>query len=135
MKTKGTIDEKEQLWICDKAEECEYYNCPHKKLHKKETGLVCNAYCEMIQEQVNCIPYVPEQVNEPKKESVMEEKKEEIEVIRLQVKGYDSRQILCGILADAGYPVWVENKGDSYRADYYVCFETKAVEIAEASNK
>lgn len=49
------IDPKEELYICDHAEECNQ-NCTSGMAHIKTTGCCCKS-CNFFGEQVKCIPY------------------------------------------------------------------------------
>ena len=46
-----------------------------------------------------------------------------MQVVRFEIESYNKRAEMCVALAEAGYPVWVEEKKDFMPSRYYVCVE------------
>ena len=54
-----------------------------------------------------------------------------MKVVRFEIESYNKRAEMCGALAEAGYPVWVEEKKEYMPTRYYVCVEIRECDLQE----
>jgi len=54
-----------------------------------------------------------------------------MKVVRFEIESYNKRAEMCVALAEAGYPVWVEETKEYMPTRYYVCVEIRECDLQE----